>query len=137
MRLRRRERGESQLGCLVGLILLAIAIFIAWKMIPVKVKAAEMRQVVVDEAKAAGTHNDEKIKGAIMQKVFDTKLPIKEDDVHITRANGEITVDVEYDVPIDFPGFTYKWHQHHHANNPIFCPRPGRPPARTPPPPTS
>jgi len=120
MRLRRRERGEGRLGCLVGLILLAIAVFIAWKMIPVKVKAAEMRQVVVDEAKAAGTHNDEKIKGAIMQKVFDTKLPVTEEDVHITRANGEITVDVEYDVPIDFPGFTYKWHQHHHANNPIF-----------------
>jgi len=120
MRLRRRERGEGQLGCLVGLILLAIAVFVAWKMIPVKVKAAEMRQVVVDEAKAAGTHNDEKIKGAIMQKVYDTKLPIKEDDVKISRANGEITVDVEYDVPIDFPGFTYKWHQHHHANNPVF-----------------
>ena len=119
MRLR-RERGEGQLGCLIGLIFLAIAVFIAWKMIPVKVKAAEMRQVVTDEAKAAGTHDNDKIKGAIMQKVYDTKLPIKEDDVHIVRSNGEITVDVEYDVPIDFPGFTYKWHQHHHANNPIF-----------------
>jgi predicted membrane protein len=120
MRLRRSERGEGQLGCLVGLIFLAIAVFIAWKMIPVKVKAAELRQVVTDEAKAAGTHNDNMIKGAIMAKVYDTKLPVKEDDVHITRSQGEITVDVEYDVPIDFPGFVYKWHQHHHANNPIF-----------------
>ena len=119
MRLR-RERGEGQLGCLVGLILLAIAVFIAWKMIPVKVKAAEMRQVISDEAKAAGTHDNNKIKGVIMQKVYETKLPIKEEDVQITRSNGEITIDVEYDVPIDFPGFVYKWHQHHHANNPIF-----------------
>lgn len=120
MRVRRRERGEGRLGCLVGLILLALAVFIAWKMIPVKVRAAELRQVVVDEAKAAGTHNNDQIKGAIMQKVHDTKLPVTEDDVHITRANSEITVDIEYDVPIDFPGFTYKWHQHHHAENPIF-----------------
>jgi predicted membrane protein len=120
MRQRRRERGEGQLGCLIGLIVLAIAVFIAWKMIPVKVKAAEMRQVVVDEAKAAGTHDNDKIKGAIMAKVYDTKLPVTEDDIKITRISGEITVDVEYDVPIDFPGFTYKWHQHHHAQNPIF-----------------
>ena len=120
MRVRRSERGEGKLGCLFGLILLAIAVVIAFKMIPVKVKAAELRQVVSDEAKAAGTHNDDKIRGAIMQKVYDTKLPVTVEDVHITRSQGEITVDVEYDVPIDFPGFTYKWHQHHHANNPIF-----------------
>jgi predicted membrane protein len=120
MRVRRSERGEGQFGCIVGLIFLAIAVFIAFKMIPVKVKAAELRQVVVDEAKAAGTHNNDQIKSVIMQKVYDTKLPVKEDDVKITRANSEITVDVEYDVPIDFPGFTYKWHQHHHAENPIF-----------------
>ena len=120
MRLRRRERGEGQLGCLVGLIILAIAIFIAWKMIPVKVKAAELRQVVSDEAKAAGTHDDNKIMGAIMEKVHDNGLPVTAENVHISRAHGEITIDVEYVVPIAFPGFTYQWHLHHHANNPIF-----------------
>ena len=120
MRLNRRERGESKLGCVFGLIVLAIALLVAYKMIPVKVRAAELRQVVIDEAKAAGTHDDGKIKGTIMQKVYDTKLPVKEDDVKISRGNGEITVDVEYDVPIEFPGFVYKWHQHHHAENPIF-----------------
>ena len=78
------------------------------------------RQVVVDEAKAAGTRNNDQIMGAIMGKVHDTKLPVTADDVHIVRANSEIYIDVEYDVPIDFPGFTYKWHQHHHAENPIF-----------------
>src|SRR5262245_40944273 len=120
MRVRRSERGEGKLGCLFGLIVLGLAALVAFKMIPVKVKAAELRQVVVDEAKAAGTHNNEQIKGASMQKVYDTKLPVTEDDVKVTRANSQITVDVEYDVPIDFPGFTYKWHQHHHAENPIF-----------------
>jgi hypothetical protein len=120
MRVRRGERGEGKLGCLFGLILLAIAALVAWKMIPVKVRAAELRQVVVDEAKAAGTHNNEQIMGAIITKVRDTRLPVTEDNVKIVRNAGQITVDVEYDVPIEFPGFTYKWHQHHHAENPIF-----------------
>ena len=120
MRVSRRERGESNFGCLVGLILLALAIFVAYKMIPVKVKNAELRQVITDEAKSAGSHNDGLIKEAILAKAREDKLPVTEDDIHITRAQSEITVDVEYTVPIEFPGFIYQWHIHHVAQNPIF-----------------
>jgi len=119
MRLR-REKGEGQFGCLVGLIVLAIGIFIAYKMIPVKVKAAELRQEVVDEAKSAGTHGDDKIRGNILRKAREDGLPVTEDDIKIVRANNEITVDVEYTVPVEFPGYTYQWHIHHSAQNPIF-----------------
>ena len=120
MRFTRRERGEGNFGCLVGLIFLAIAIFVAYKMIPVKVKNAELRQVITDEAKAAGTHKDDMIMKAILAKAEETKLPVSEENVKIKRAANEITVDVEYVVPIEFPGFTYQWKVHHVAENPIF-----------------
>jgi hypothetical protein len=120
MRLRRGERGEGKLGCLFGLIVLGIAVLIAWKIIPVKVHAAELRQVIVDEAKAAGTHNNDQMMGTIMAKVRDTGVPVTADDVKIVRANSQISVDVEYDVPLDFLVFNYKWHEHLHAENPIF-----------------
>jgi predicted membrane protein len=120
MRFNRRERGEGQMGCLVGLIVLAIGIFIAYKMIPVKVKAAELRQEVVDEAKSAGTHGDDKIRANILSKARENELPVTEDNIKIHRGNNEITVDVEYVVPVEFPGYTYQWHIHHNAQNPIF-----------------
>jgi hypothetical protein len=121
MRLRRRgELGEGQMGCVIGLIVLALGVFVAWKMVPVKVKAAEVRQVVVDEAKSAGTHNDKVIMGNILAKAREDKLPISEENVKITRANSEITVEVNYVVPIEFPGYTYQWHINHTATNPIF-----------------
>jgi type III secretion system FlhB-like substrate exporter len=120
MRNRRRERGESQFGCLIGLILLGLAIFVAWKMIPVKVKAAELRQTVVDEAKSAGTHGDDRIRAAILAKARENALPVTENDIKIVRALGEITVTVTYTIPIPFPGYTYNWHLEHEAKNPIF-----------------
>jgi hypothetical protein len=120
MRVSRREKGEGNFGCLVGLILLALAVFIAWKVIPLKVKAAEVRETVVDEAKSAGTHNDGVIREAILAKGREDNLPIKEEDIHITRAASRIVVDVSYVVPIEFPGYTYQWHINHHAENPIF-----------------
>lgn len=115
-----REAGEGQGGCLFGLVLLALALFIAWKMIPIKVRNAELRGTIVDEAKAAGTHDDKRIMAAILAKAEEEKLPVTEDDVHISRGSTDITVDVEYTVPVEFPGKTFNWHIKHHAQNPIF-----------------
>lgn len=120
MRRHRRERGEGQFGCVVGLLLLVIVVFIAYKMIPVKVKAADLRQTVVDEAKSAGTHNDDLILHSILKKAQDSGLPVTEDQVKIDRGVSTIKVDVDYTVPVQFPGFTYNWHFHHHAENPLF-----------------
>jgi hypothetical protein len=120
MRKHRSERGEGNAGCLFGLIVLALVAFIDYKMIPVKVKAADLKQTVTDEAKMAGTHNNELIMKSILAKAQENKLPVTEDNVKINRTGGEITVDVEYDVPIDFPGKTWMWHQHIVAQNPIF-----------------
>lgn len=120
MRFNRRERGEGNFGCLVGLILLALAIFIAYKMIPVKVKNAELRGVIVDEAKSAGTHSEDKIRAAILAKANENGLPVTEENIVIKRVANEITVTVEYTVPVVFPGYTYQWHIRHVAQNPIF-----------------
>ncbi|HEX8152866.1 MAG TPA: hypothetical protein VF698_07070 [Thermoanaerobaculia bacterium] len=116
----RRERGEGQLGCVVGLVFLALAIMIAAKMIPVKVKTAELRDVVVDEARSAGTHDDGRIMKTILQKAEDLELPVTEDDVEIERRKESIRVVVTYTVPINFPGYTYNWNIEHKAENPIF-----------------
>lgn len=114
------ERGEGQMGCLFGLALMAIAIFIAWKMVPIKVRAAELRQEVIDQAKAGGMRGDDKIMAAILRKAQDDNLPVTEDNVKIRRTANTITVDVSYVVPVDFPGYTYQWGFDVHAENPMF-----------------
>jgi|SRR6185436_7994676 hypothetical protein len=116
----RRELGEGRIGCLIGLIILLIAGMVAYKMIPVKVKAAEMRDLTADEARSASVHNDKVIFNTLLQKGQALGLPITEQSIKVERANGEIRVDVEYTVPVKFPGYVYQWHFHHHAENPIF-----------------
>lgn len=120
MRRNRRERGEGQLGCVVGLLFLLIAIFIAYKLIPVKVKAADMRQTVVNEAKSAGIHDDGYILRAILAKADELDLPVARENIALRRHQNEIRVDVYYTVPVEFPGFVYQWKFHHRAENPIF-----------------
>ncbi len=116
----RRERGEGQFGCLVGLALLVLAGLVAYRMIPIKVKAAELRDTVVDEAKSAGNNNNKHIETVILDKAERLELPLKKSGVKISRKANEISVDVQYTVPVEFPGFTYQWKFHHHTENPIF-----------------
>lgn len=120
MRRLRRERGEGQFGCLVGLVFLAVAAFIGWKLIPVKVKAAEIRQETIDQAKVAGMREDNKIVYAIVQKAQENHIDLSSDNIVIKRGPNDVRIDVDYTVPIDFPGYTYNWHFHHHAENPLF-----------------
>ena len=120
MRNRRSQRGEGQFGCLVGIIVLLIAGLIAYKMVPVKVKTAELRDVVAEEARAAGLKNDKQIGQAILAEAQRLELPVGEDNLKIQRSSCNISVNVEYTVPVNFPGYTYNWKFHHKAENPIF-----------------
>src|SRR5258708_14868660 len=99
-----RERGEGNFGCLVGIVVLLIALFVAFKMIPVKIKAAEVREVLQDEAKSAGTHDDAHITKAILAKAKDDGLPITESNIKISHQPGAIKIELSYVLPIEFPG---------------------------------
>jgi hypothetical protein len=116
----RRQRGEGQFGCLIGLAVLLLAGLVAYRMIPIKIKAAELRDEIVDQAKSAGQNNDKRIMQSILAKAESLELPITEEDVEIQRKAAEIKIDVTYTVPVNFPGYTYQWNFHHHTENPIF-----------------
>lgn len=114
------QRGEGQFGCIVGLIILVAASFVAFKMIPIKVRSADLRQTITDSARSAGMMKDPAIRKTIMAKAQDLDLPLSDKDLKIRRASEEITIEATYTVPVEFPGFTYQWTFDHRAQNPIF-----------------
>jgi hypothetical protein len=120
MQRNRRERGEGQFGCLVGLVLLLLAVLVAYRMIPIKVKAAELRDVIVDESKSAGQHNNTIITKAILAKAEQLDLPVTEDQIRIDRKPEFIKIEVDYVVPVNFPGYTYQWKFNQKTENPVF-----------------
>jgi hypothetical protein len=116
----RRERGEGRMGCLVALVLLCIVGLIAYRMIPIKVKTAELRDTVYDATRAAGQLNDKQIHGTILHKAKQLELPVGESDIIVKRSPNYIRVDVAYTVPVELPGYVYKWKFDHHVENPVF-----------------
>ncbi|MGA7614048.1 MAG: hypothetical protein WBX15_02600 [Thermoanaerobaculia bacterium] len=118
---RHSQRGEGKLGCIIGLILLVGAVYVAYKLVPVKLKAADMRQTITDEARSAGSSQDKAIRKRILERANELGLPLASEDLKITRGNQQITIEADYTVPVAFPGgYVYQWHFHHEADNPIF-----------------
>ncbi|HVT04065.1 MAG TPA: hypothetical protein VHL58_11910 [Thermoanaerobaculia bacterium] len=119
-RFKKSESGEGKGGCIFGLILLVAAIFIAYKLIPVKVRASELRQTTEDAAKSAGSMNESQIRNMIIHKGRELELPVDEEQVKVNKTSERVVIDVSYTVPVQFPGYLYLWHFSHHADNPVF-----------------
>ena len=121
MRRRIAERGEGNLGCIVWLLVLGLAVMICVKVVPVKIASAEMYDYMDEVARSAGVNTTaEDAKKAILQRAADLKLPVDKDHVTVTREGDRIRMRVEYTVPVEFPGYTYNWDFVHEMDRPIF-----------------
>lgn len=118
---RTAERGDSKLGCIVWVTLLAIAVLISWKMIPVKVNSAELADYMVDVAQFQSARKPpEELKALILARADELNIPLAKENVTVVRTGDRIRMTVEYTVPVDFPGYTYNWHFRHELDRPIF-----------------
>lgn len=120
MRRHTAQRGEGQIGCILGLIVLLAAGYIAYKMIPVKVRAADLRQEITDVARSAGVYKEPQIRKRIMEKAEELGLPLDPDNLIVERRSDRVYIEATYTVPVEFPGYTYQWNFRHVADNPVF-----------------
>lgn len=118
---RRSERGEGNVGCILWLLGLALVALVAWKWVPVKIATTQLYDFMDEQAKfaAARTPPDE-IAKAIVNRAHQLDIPLDKENVHVTRDGDRIFMDVEYTVPLEFPGYTYPWHFHQKLDRPIF-----------------
>jgi hypothetical protein len=114
------ERGEGNLGCVLWLVVLGLAILIAVKMIPVKIASSQFYDFMEEQAKFAARTPPADIAKGIVNRAKELELPVSKDDVQVERNGDNIKMHAEYTVPIDFPGYTYMWHFDHTVNRPIF-----------------
>ena len=109
MRRTRGARGAANVGCIVWLIILGFVGYVLYKVVPVKIASSEFYDVMQEQA-AFGSIKDPKfIEFEILRKAEDLKLPIKKDQLKITRSREAITVEVHYEITIDFFNGAYKY----------------------------
>jgi hypothetical protein len=118
---RRSERGEGNLGCILWLCALGLATLIAWKAVPVKLQSTQLYDFMDEQAKfaAARSPTDQMVK-QIVERARQLDIPLDKQDVKVIRDGDHIFIEVDYTVPVEFPGYTYQWHFHQKIDRPIY-----------------
>jgi len=122
MKMLRYQRGDVPVGCLVGGAVALIVILIAIKVAPIMIHVGELDKQIGVYADRANRreYNDKRIERAILTKAESLDLPVTKKDIKIKRTSNRIKITVVYEVPIEFPGYTYVWHKEHFHERPLF-----------------
>jgi hypothetical protein len=122
MRRRGAERGEGNLGCIFWALALVIVLVVAWKMVPVKIRSAELYDFMVDQAGYAtsASHNEAAVKKRILAKATELSLPLDADHLKVERIGDRIRMRATYTVDVKFPGYVYHWQFDHDVDRPLY-----------------
>jgi predicted membrane protein len=96
--------GKGIVGCLVFIVLLSVTIFLSVQLIPVYYSYYAMESELKREISKAGAHSlkDEAIASDVLEMAKRNEVPLKEEDIQIERAAGQVIIDIDYAVPINF-----------------------------------
>ena len=119
---RRHERGASNVGCALSLLILAAAVVVLVKAVPVIIAVGELTDFCERQAQMASLprHTDEDIRAAVLYKAQQLRIPLGEEQLKISRDSREIHVSLKYTMPIKVPFYTYIWKVEREFDRPLF-----------------
>jgi hypothetical protein len=118
----RRQRGDVPIGCILGFVVAVLIALVAIKVIPVMINVGEFDKEVKAQADRANRveYTDKRIRGNILFTADELDIPINSKSIWIKRTASRFKIRITYDIPIDFPGYTYVWHKEHYEDRPLF-----------------
>jgi hypothetical protein len=112
--------GDGKIGCIIWLLALLAVIGIAAKLIPIKIRSAELYDFMEEQALFAGRRTPEQLKNAILGRAEELELPLDKKNLDVKRSGGRIRIRARYVVPVEFPGYTYMWSFEQIIDRPVF-----------------
>lgn len=123
------ERGEGKAGCVIGLIILAIALWIGIKVVPVRVAVASLQDYCEETAQKAGLLREGTAEGdtkekqiiyLVTRKADEERLPVKADNIEVRITSQRCVIIVKYTVVLDFGVYKYDWKVEHNVDRILF-----------------
>ncbi len=118
----KRQTGAGNVGCIISLAILAVAVILAMKVIPTRVAVAELQDYCEKQAEQASMprRTDQTIADEILIKAQQENLPVRKEDIKVWRDSSMSHVEVKYTVVMDLLVYKYNWAVEHKADRTLF-----------------
>lgn len=114
------QRGAITLKGLFWVVVIVVAVYGGYKLVPPSVSYYMLKTEVEEEAKIAHRYSDAALAGRIINKARTWDIPIERRDIVISRGFRDLTIDVAYSVEIRFVGGYTRTNEYYiHVSEPI------------------
>jgi len=117
---RETQHGGARIGTVIWLLVFVVLVVVSKEAIPVKIRTSQLEDFMVELAKFSTRESDEKLQIRILEKADELQLPVVKNDVSVRKAGGRIRMRAHYEIPLEFPFYTYVWRFEHNVDRPIF-----------------
>ncbi len=116
---RNRFSGEGNIGCILWSLAFIVIGLICYKAIPVKLNTAELYDFMIEQAKF-GTAPATELKKRIIGRARELDLPVTDKNLTVERIGDRIRMKTVFEIPLEFPGYTYVWQFDWEIDRPIY-----------------
>lgn len=97
------RRGESRIGCLIPILILALAIYFAFDVGMAYFRFYQFKDAIVQEARFGADRTDEQITKRLSSLADSLQLPPGGELISIERTTTLVTISADYDEVIRLP----------------------------------
>ena len=105
-----RRSGKISIGCIIMAALLGVVGLAAYQIIPMRVRAAEIKDVIKKAAESAATDQrfkDDNIRATVIEGARANQVVLKENQIKIERRAQDVHVEAHYELTADILGYKY------------------------------
>ena len=103
IRQRRFELGEGRLKGILIVVVIVLAIYTAWKMVPPYVNDYQLADKMQEQSRYAmvNHYTEEQIRDNLYKVMVDLDIPAKREDIKIVANGNVVKISLDYTVPVD------------------------------------
>jgi hypothetical protein len=113
------ERGGSKLNTILTLLILASLIFTGVKIVPAMFAKFQLQDAIETESRFAIVNHkgEEEIREDVWKKMQELGIPATKEAIRVTVQQRDVTISVDYTVPVDLQVYQFNLEFHPHADN--------------------
>jgi hypothetical protein len=93
----------------IWLVILAVVGYVLYKVVPVKMASSEFYDTMQEQASFGSIKDPKFIEYEILKKAEELQIPVKKENLKITKSSNSIKVEAHYEITVDFFNGAYKY----------------------------